>query len=126
MKSVKALLIGSMLAGLFTASAANAQLSLSSVMGGSSSGSSSNAAGGNLAAQDALVKSFVASQIEVLTAQSFLAQAYGLKDQALLCDEQAKALQSTSVDTDTLKKTVDVSDQTNDLITAQQNKESTL
>lgn len=126
MKSVKAILVGSVLTGLFTATSANAQLNISSVLGGPSSGNSSNAATDNVAAQDALVKSFVASQIEVLTAQSLLAQAYGLKDQAQLCDDQAKALQSTSVDTDTLKKTVDVSTQANDLITAQQNKESTL
>jgi hypothetical protein len=126
MKPTKSLVIAALIASAFSATAANA-FNLSGGLGGSSSSSSSSdTATDNLAAQDALVKSFVASQVEVLTAQSLLAQAYGLKDQAELCNVQAKALQNTGVDTDTLKKTVDISNQANDLITAQQTKETTL
>jgi hypothetical protein len=55
-----------------------------------------------------------------------LAQAYGLKDQAKLCDDQQKALQSTSLDTPTLEKTVDISSKANDEISAQQAKQTTL
>lgn len=126
MKQVKALIVANVVAGLFAATSAHA-FGLPTALGGSPSGnSSSSGATDNLAAQDALVKSFVASEIEVLTAQSLLEQAYGLKDQAKLCDDQAKALQSTSVDSDTLEKTVDVSNQANQLITDQQGKESKL
>jgi hypothetical protein len=121
MKPVKALIVGSVVAGLFATTSANA-FNLPSALGGSSS----NGATDNMATQDALVKSFVASEIEVLTAQSLLEQAYGLKDEAKLCEDQAKSLQSTSVDSDTLKKTVDVSNKAMDVITAQQSKQSSL
>lgn len=102
--------------------AAFAQFHLPKALGGSTTSSSGAAQSGS----DALVKSFVVSQTEVLRAQSLLAQAYGLKDQAKLCDDQATALQSTSVDTDTLKKTVEVSDAANQQITGEQQKQSAL
>ncbi|MGF6609353.1 hypothetical protein OKW45_004275 [Paraburkholderia sp. WSM4175] len=126
MKPVKTLIVYSVVAALFATTSASA-FNLSSALGGSSSsGSSSNGATDNMATQDALVKSFVASEIEVLTAQSLLEQAYGLKDEAKLCEDQAKSLQSTSVDSDTLKKTVDVSNKAMDVITEQQSKQSSL
>jgi hypothetical protein len=126
MKPVKALIAANVVASVLVAASAHA-FGLPSVLGGSSSeNSSSNGATDNLASQDALVKSFVASEIEVLTAQSLLEQAYGLKDEAKLCDDQAKALQNTSVDSATLEKTVDLSSQANKLITEQQGKESSL
>lgn len=122
MKSSKIFLVAGITAGLFAATSASAQFHLPTSLSSTSSSSSSDA----LAAQDALVKSFVASQSEVLAGQSLLAQAYGLKDQAKLCDDQQKALQSTSVDTETLKKTVDISSQANDEISEQQAKQTTL
>lgn len=115
-------LIACIIAGMFAGTSANAQFHLPGALGGSASNSSSDA----LAAQDSLVKSFVASQMEVLTAQSLLAQAYGLKDQAELLDAQQKALQGGAVDTDTLEKTVDISSKANDDIAAQQSKQATL
>jgi hypothetical protein len=122
MKSSKLFLAASITLGLFAATSASAQFHLPTSLSSTSSGSSTDA----LAAQDALVKSFVASQSEVLAAQSLLAQAYGLKDQAKLCDDQQKALQSTSLDTPTLEKTVDISSKANDEISAQQAKQTTL
>ena len=103
--------------GLF-ASPVFAQFHLSRLLGGTPSAAGTGTGTGS---QDALVATFVSSQTEVLQAQSLLSQAYGLKDQAKLCDDQVTALKSTSVDKDTLKRTVEVSEATNKLITAQQN-----
>lgn len=86
-------------------------------------GSSSAAAAPN---EDAMVQSFVQSQGEILAAQVLLAKAYGLKDQAEACEAQATALKSSGVDTDTLKKTVDVSNSANAAIAAQQDKQAAL
>ena len=109
-------------AGTFVVTSANAQFHLPAALGGSSSASSGDA----MAAQDSLVKSFVSSQTEVLAAQELLSRAYGLKDQADLLDATQKALQSGSLDTDALKKTVDISSKANDEITAQQDKQTVL
>ncbi|HTR10696.1 MAG TPA: hypothetical protein VMJ11_29390 [Paraburkholderia sp.] len=129
MKPVKALVIANVVAGLFATTSAYA-FSLSSVSsaigGSSSSGSSSDAATDNLASQDALVKAFVASEIEVLTAQSLLEKAYGLKDDAAACDAQVKSLQSDGVDSDTIKKTVDLSNKANAVIAERQSKGASL
>jgi hypothetical protein len=124
MKPVKTLIAANVLAALFTASSAHA-FGLPSVLGGgaSSSGSASSGATDNMASQDALVKSFVASEIEVLKAQALLERAYGLKDDAAKCDEAADSIQSTGVDTDTLEKTVDVSNNANAVIAAQQSQQ---
>jgi len=121
MKATKMVIVSSVVAGIFAMQPTYA-FNLSSPLGGSSSSGATD----NMAAQDALVKSFVASQIEVFKAQSLLAQAYGLKDQAKLCDDQANTLQSTSVDSDTLKKTVDLSNNAMDQISDQQKKQASL
>ncbi|RDS86297.1 hypothetical protein [Dyella psychrodurans] len=122
MKGTKLALTACIVSALFAASAANAQFHLPSLGTASTTNSSSDA----LAAQDQLVKSFIASQSEVLNAQSLLAQAYGLKDQAAACDAQQKALQSTGTDTNALQKTVDVSNSANEAIAEQQAKQTTL
>lgn len=80
----------------------------------------------NAPSEDAMVQSFIESQGQILAAQVLLAQAYGLKDQAAACEAQETALKSSGVDTDTLKKTVDVSNSANAAITAQQEKQATL
>ena len=107
---------------LFAATTASAQFHLPSLPSSGSSSSSSDA----MAAQDQLVKSFVASQSEVLSAQSLLAQAYGLKEQAEACDAQQKALASGATNANDLQKTIDVSNSANDAIAAQQAKQTTL
>jgi hypothetical protein len=122
MNRTKIVLTACVISALFAAGAANAQFHMPSLGSSSSSSSSSDA----LAAQDQLVKSFVASQSEVLNAQSLLAQAYGLKDQAAACDAQQKALASGGTDADALQKTIDVSNSANDAIAAQQAKQATL
>jgi hypothetical protein len=122
MNRTKVALVVCIVSALFVASAANAQFHMPSLGSGSSANSSSDA----LAAQDQLVKSFVASQSEVLSAQSLLAQAYGLKDQAAACDAQQQALQSAGNDTNALQKTIDVSNSANAAIEEQQAKQATL
>jgi hypothetical protein len=123
MKTTRLALTVCIVTGLFAATTASAQFHLPTSLG---SATSSNSSSDALAAQDALVKSFVASQSEVLAAQSLLAQAYGLKDQAAACDAQQKALESIGTDTNALQKTVDVSNSANDAIEAQQAKQTTL
>lgn len=126
MNSMKIKLAVGIAASLLVATPANAQFHLPSALGGSPSASSTAGSGDAMVAQDALVKSFIGSQIEVLAAQSLLAQAYGLKHSVDDIDAQQRALQSGTVDTDTLKKTIDVSDKANDEITAKQNEKTTL
>lgn len=126
MNSMKIKLAVGIAAALLVATSANAQFHLPSALGGSPSAGSTSGSGDPMVAQDALVKSFVGSQIEVLAAQSLLAQAYGLKQSADDIDALQRALQSGTVDTDTLKKTIDVSDKANDEITAKQNEKTTL
>lgn len=126
MNTMKLKLAAGIATTLLIATSANAQFHLPSALGGSPSASSSSSAGDPSVAQDALVKSFVGSQLEVLAAQSLLAQAYGLKQTADLLDAQQKDLQSGAVDKDTLKKTVDISSNANDEITAQQDKKTVL
>lgn len=123
MKARMSLILIAAIGCSLTTTTAFAQFHLPKVLGGDSTASSNGSA---QQGSDALVKSFIASQTEVLRAQSLLAQAYGLKDEAKLCDDQAEALQSTSVDTDTLKKTVEVSDAANQQITSEQQKQSAL
>ena len=86
-------------------------------------GSSSTTSAPN---EDAIVQSFIQSQGQILAAQVLLAKAYGLKDQAAACEAQEMTLKSSGVDTDTLKKTVDVSNSANAAIAAQQDKQATL
>jgi hypothetical protein len=76
--------------------------------------------------EDAMLQSFIQSQGQILAAQVLLAKAYGLKDQAAACEAQETALQSSGVDTDTLKKTVDVSNSANAAIAEQQDKQAAL
>jgi len=126
MTSAKIMLAVGVTAALLVATSANAQLHLPGVLGGNAAASSDTGQSDPVVAQDALVKSFVGSQIEVLTAQSFLAQAYGLKQSADELDAQQRALKSGAVDTDTLKKSIDISDKANEAITARQNGQSSL
>jgi hypothetical protein len=122
MEAKSVVLAACIISGLSSATVANAGIHFPGIGSNSNSSSSSDV----LAAQDSLVRSFVASQREILTAQSLLAKAYGLKDQAEACDVQEKALESAGTDTDALKKTVDVSNAANEAISAQQAKQATL
>lgn len=123
MKTARIALSACILSAVFLANTASAQFHLPTQLGGAPNSTSSTNA---MAAQDQLVRSFIASQTQVLAAQSLLAKAYGLKDQAAACDAQAKALQSAGTDTDVLKKTVDISESANNAISAQQAKQATL
>jgi hypothetical protein len=108
----------------FAAPSAHAQFKMPSALGGSSSSSSSSSDAA--AAQDALVKSFVSSQSEVLAAQALLTKAYGLKEDAARIEASQTALQSGAVDKDTLQKAVEVSAQANEAIAAKQAKKTVL
>lgn len=59
---------------------------------------------------DALVTTFQQSQASVLIAQSTLAEALGLKDQAMLAQAEVKRLSSGQLDLDGMKKNRELSD----------------
>ena len=59
---------------------------------------------------DALVTTFQQSQASVLTAQGTLAEALGLKDQAMLAQAEAKRMSSGQLDLDGMKKNREVAD----------------
>lgn len=123
MKSTNILLSACLISGLLITSDAMAQFHLPTSLSAASTSSSSTDA---MAAQDSLVKTFIASQTEVLAAQSLLARAYGLKDQADACDAQQKALQNGGEDANTLKKSIEISNSANDAIAAEQAKQAEL
>lgn len=125
MKAKNIVLAACIVSGLFSATVANAGLHLPG-FGSSSPNSSPPTNSSPPNAVDSLIGSFVGSQREILAAQYLLAKAYGLKDQAEACEVQEKALESTGLDADALKKAVDVSNSANDAISAQQARRATL
>lgn len=129
MKLSKQMLVVGTLTLLMTATMAQAQFKLPSVLTGnkaSSTGASPDG-GDALAAQDALVRTFVESQTEVVTAQALLAHAYDMKDQAALLEAQQKALTSGGVkEASDLQTSVDISNKAAAEITAEQEKQGTL
>jgi hypothetical protein len=128
MKIAKHMLVAGSLALMLTASLAHAQFKLPAALGGKGSASSGNANDGDAAAaQDSLVRTFVASQTEVVTAQALLAHAYGLKDQAALLEAQQKALSSGGVkEASDLQTSLDISNKASAEIAAQQASQTSL
>jgi hypothetical protein len=106
---------------------AQAQFKLPSALGGLTS-SSAPATGSDAAvSQDALVRTFVSSQTEVLAAQQELALAYGLKDQAALIASEQQALTSGGVtEASQIQTSIQVSDNANAAIAAKQAEQATL
>lgn len=98
---------------------AHAQFKLPGALSGLTGGSSP-AQGTENVSNDTLVSTFIATNQEILTAQKFLALAYDQKDKAALLDSEAKALQSTGVGADELKKAVELSNKTNEELAAKQ------
>jgi len=90
---------------------AHAQLSkLSNLVGGKSDTAAPAATAPDEAAQDALVRQFVAAQSPALNAQGYFAKAFGLAEQAQLIEAEKKAISGGQVDTGQLKKTVEASE----------------
>jgi soluble cytochrome b562 len=87
---------------VFGALPAYAQLGI--VLGGKSSSSSSSAAVPDVAAQDALVRQFVAARVPEINAQVEFAKAFGLAEQAQALEVQKQALSSGAVDKAALEK----------------------
>lgn len=111
---------------VFAASAVQAlPIKLPSALGGKSSSQTSAAAneqaGDPATAQDSLVRTFVASQLEVLAAQSELAKAYDLNDQAAILDSEQKALSGGgTLDAAALQTSMDRSQAASEAISAKQ------
>ncbi|MGV8961038.1 MAG: hypothetical protein ACOH1V_11760 [Stenotrophomonas sp.] len=93
------------------AAPAHAQLGkLKGLVGGSTATEASAAGAPDEAAQEALVRRFVASQSHSLSAQTSFARAFGLAEQVQLLEAERLALSSGSVNVDAMKKSVSVSD----------------
>ena len=96
-----------------------------SVLGGKNSPQTTSAANDQASnpttAQDSLVRTFVASQLEVLAAQSELAKAYDLKDQAAILDSEQKSLSGGgTLDAAALQTSMDRSQAASEAIAAKQ------
>lgn len=118
MKIGKCTVLASSLALLAVTGIAQAQFKLPSALGGGAKSSSSGADDG--VSSDALVRSFVDSNKEILTAQSLLELAYGNKEKAALLQSESDALKSEGVDSDQIKKMVELSQTTNEELAAKQ------
>jgi hypothetical protein len=103
---------------------AHAQMKLPGL--GGLTGNTNAAQGTESVTNDTLVQSFIATNQEILTAQKFLALAYGQKDKAALLEAEAQALQSSGVGADELKKAVELSNKTNEELAAMQAEQTQL
>lgn len=93
------------------AAPAYAQLGkLKGLVGGATATEASAAGAPDEAAQEALVRRFVASQSHSLSAQSSFAKAFGLAEQVQLLEAERLALSSGAVDVSKMKKSVSVSE----------------
>jgi hypothetical protein len=113
---------------LLAAGTAQAQFKLPSALGGTAAPSTDASTTPDAAvSQDALVRTFVASQTEVLAAQQELALAYDLKDQAALIASEQQALASGGVtEASQIQTSLQVSSNANDAIAAKQAQQTTL
>jgi hypothetical protein len=112
---------------LLAAASAHAQFKLPGALGGSNAPAAAPSEGDAAVSQDSLVRTFVASQTEVLAAQQELAQAYGLKDQAALIASEQQALSSGGVtEASQIQTSIQVSDSANAAIAAKQAEQATL
>lgn len=129
MKLAKTVYLVCGLALLGTVGVAQAQFKMPKLLGGSDTTTTPDSATGVQDANisnDALVRSFVASNQEILIAQKYLALAYGEKDKAALLQAESDALQSPGVGKDELKKAVDLSTRTNQELAVKQAEKATL
>ena len=126
MNIAKHTMIASAIAMILVASAAQASpFKMPSLLGGKAnsptSAVTSDQSGDPATAQDALVHTFVASQCEVLAAQSELAKAYDLKDQAAILDSEQKTFSSGgTMDAAALQSSMERSQAASDAISAKQ------
>ena len=112
---------------LAVAGTAQAQFKLPGALGGSSASATSATSSDAAVSQDSLVRTFVASQTEVLAAQQELALAYGLRDQAALIASEQQALSSGGVtEASQIQTSIQVSDNANAAIAAKQAEQATL
>ena len=123
MKLAKTTLAAGSLVLLIFSATADAQFKLPSALGGSSptsSGANASAGADASISSDSLVRTFVASNKEILTAQSLLELAYGNKTKAQELQNESDALKSGGVDKAQLEKVVDLSNQASEELTAKQ------
>ena len=117
---------------MFAASSATALQFKMPSFGGKTNANTSAAAtdqaGGDPAvAQDSLVKAFVSSQLEVVSAQRELALAYDLKDQAAILESEQKTLSSGgTLEASALQTSMEHSEAANQAIAAKQAEQGTL
>ena len=112
---------------LVAAGTAQAQFKLPAALGGAAPASNSAPGTDEATSQDSLVRTFVASQTEVMAAQEQLALAYDLKDQAALLASEQQALSSGGVtEASQLQTSLDVSNKANDAIAAKQAEKTSL
>lgn len=97
-----------MISSAFIAAPASAQFKLPG-FGGKSDSAGATAAP-DAAAQDALVRQFVAAQVTTLAAQTSFAKAFGLAEQVQLLEAEKQSLSSGATDTTGIKKSVETSD----------------
>jgi hypothetical protein len=129
MNITKRTLSTALILSLAAAGTAQAQFKLPAALGGSTPAAAPATATGTDAAvsQDSLVRTFVASQTEVLAAQQELALAYDLKDQAALIASEQQALSSGGVtEASQIQTSLQVSDNANAAIAAKQAEQSNL
>ncbi|MDR2214936.1 MAG: hypothetical protein LBE59_03730 [Nevskiaceae bacterium] len=91
---------------LFGVLPAHAQLG--GLLGGKGSGSAASSSVPDAAAQEALVRKFVAARVPEMNAQVEFAKAFGLAEQAQALEVQKQALSSGAVDKDALEKAREV------------------
>jgi soluble cytochrome b562 len=99
---------------------------LGGLLGGKGSSSSSSAAVPDIAAQDALVRQFVAARVPEINAQIEFSKAFGLAEQAQALEVQKQALSSGAVDKDALEKARKIGDNAQKQIDAMAAKKPTL
>ncbi|WP_449447625.1 hypothetical protein [Thermomonas brevis] len=92
----------------FIAAPARAQFKLPGI--GGKADSANAPAAPDAAAQDALVRQFVAAQTTTLAAQASFAKAFGLAEQVQLLEAEKQSLSSGATDTAGIKKSVEASE----------------
>jgi hypothetical protein len=132
MKIAKRTIIAGALALLSASGAQAFQFKLPAALGGNAASADTTAAanaeaGDPATAQDSLVRTFVASRIEVLNAQEELAKAYDLNEQADILASERQALSSGGVtEASQIQTSMDKSAAANDAIAAKQAGQATL
>lgn len=121
MKKFTYVLAAASLAVLTAPAATGAQFKLPKLLGQSSAQSNDAAVSG-----DALVQTFVGSNKEVLLAQAFLAEAYGMKDKAALLRSESETISSHGITSDQIAKAVDLSKSASEEIAARQSQQAQL